>query len=121
MAQEDDDAPLVDWKARLDRVRKENQDLYLFVDEGERAGWISKEAVRACFAAGILVIRRSGILTPRSDDEPPPADAVLCTVGTQSNHKLRLARLQAHPELESELNRRIPSVGNRRDQSTNSP
>ena len=114
MAQEDDDTPLVDWKPRLDRVRKENQDLFLFVTEGERAGWISKEASRACVAAGVEVMKRSGILKPRREDEPPPSDAILCTVGTQSNHELRMVLLKAHPELETELNRQVPSVGNGR-------
>ena len=99
--------PLIDWKARLKRVRKENQDLYVFVKDGENNGSISKEGSRAFFAASVAVMKKAGIIQPQLSGEGVD-DATICTVGAQASHEARLALLRIHPELRESLNRAVP-------------
>lgn len=108
MDEEDDhNIPEIDWQARLKRVRKENQDLYVFVKDGEDGGTISKEASKACFAASVGVMRRGGIIEPQLLGNGV-SDDVLCTVVAQANHEARLALLRIQPELKETLDREVP-------------
>ena len=103
----EDDGSQVEWTKRLDRVRKENQNLYGFIQKGEDDGTISKEASRAFFRASVACMARGGILKPLPPGTPID-EAALCTVVAQANHEGRMALLQLQPELKDQLDHKVP-------------
>ena len=106
-AEDEETQQQVEWRVRLDKVRRENQDLYVFVQDGEDNGTISKEASRACFRASVDTMRRAGIITPQLNGEGVD-DATLCTVVAQANHEARQALLRFHPEIANLLETQVP-------------
>lgn len=106
--EDNDNLPTTEWRTRLKRVRKENEDLYMFVKDGEDSGAISKVAKRASFAASVDVMRRGGIIQPQLSGEGV-SDDVLCTVVAQAIHEAKVTLLRFHPELKEAMDQAVPS------------